>query len=181
MKINRKVFGHDKNRARQMYAPGTPAFEVAELVYELFLELTQVPYSAMNRAYSRAEREKNPKLEYLWSSGHAQAKEFLTRYKNVVRDSIVPLAKLTKHRQAYDDSQDRHTQEFKQLIVDGQFYMLHEKLRDFAPMLLPEDHLEAYYKVLDTTYESVKTRLLEALSYFEAEGKFTEQDFEGVQ
>lgn len=173
-----KVLGHDRNRARQSFSLGSAEHEVAELCYQMFLELTGVAFSAINRAYSRIEREKNPKVFYLWASGHEQAKEFLTRYKNLVKDAVIPLVKLKKHKADYDDSQDQHTQEFKKLIIDNNFFMLYSKLKDFGPFLLPEEHLEAYYKVLDTTYHSVKERLLANLAPYEAEGILKNEEVE---
>ena len=173
-----KVFGHDRNRARQSFAPGSPEYEVAELCYQMFLELAGVAFSAVNRAYSKSERDKNPKVFYLWASGHEQAKEFLTRYKNLVKDAVIPLVKITKHKGNYDDAQDQHTQEFKKLIVDNNFYMLYSKLKDFGPFLLPEEHLEAYYKVLESTYNSVKERLIANLGVYEAQGILKKEDVE---
>lgn len=178
MEIRKRLFRHDKNRAKQTYQKDTPEFEVAEIAYECFLELTGVTYSAINRAYPRAEREKNPKAEYLWSSAHAQAKEFLTRYKNNVRDAVIPLANVTKHKVEYDDSQDRHTQEFKKLIIDNCFYMLYFKLKAFGPMMLPADQITAYEAVLDVTYQSVKEKIVANLAFFEAEGVLKEEDYE---
>lgn len=172
-----RMFGHDRKRPRQSFLPDSPEFEVAELCYQMFLELTGVAFSAMNRAYSKAEREKNSKVYYLWASGHEQAKQFLTRYKNLVKDAVIPLAKITYHKNGYDDSQDQHTQEFKKLIVDNNLYMLYSKLRDYGPMILPEDHLEAYNKVLDSTYKSVKDRLVNSLSVYEAEGVLKSEDY----
>jgi len=172
----RRFFFHDKNRPKNRYQEGTPEFEVAEMAYEAFLELTGVAYSAINRAYPKAEREKNTKLEYLWQDAHHQAKEFLTRYKNIVKDVVIPLAKVTKHPQPYDDSQDRHTKEFKALIVDNNFFTLYDKLKDYGPLMLPADQVEAFEKVLDITYPKLKQKLLDNLSYVEAEGRYKTVD-----
>lgn len=172
-----KVFGHDRKRTRQMFEKGSPEYNVSELCYQMFLELSGVAFSAINRAYTKAERDANPKIFYLWAAGHEQTKEFLTRYKNLVKDAVIPLARITYHRAGYDDSEDQHTQEFKRLIVDNNFYMLYTKLRDFGPFLLPEEHLEPYYKVLEATYNSVKERLLENLAFYEATGILQESDF----
>lgn len=177
MNTSKKLFYHDKNRPKNRYSPNTLEFEVAEIFYECGLELTGVTYSAINRAYPKQEREKNPKLEYRWTDAHHQAKEFLTRYKNIVKDAVIPLAKLTKHSGGYDDSQDIHTQEFRKLIVDNNFFMLYDKLKDFGPLMLPPEDVESYEKVLNTTYEKVRDKLIENLKPYEAEGILKEEDF----
>jgi vacuolar-type H+-ATPase subunit H len=174
---NKRIFFHDKNRVRNRYDPHTPEFEVAEIVYECFLELAGVGYAAANKAFPKAERDKNPTLNYAWETAHQQIKEFLTRYKNIVKDAVIPLVKLTKHKTEYDDSQDRHTQEFKKLIVDNNYKMLYEKLKDFAPMLLPEEDVEPFNKVLDITYPKVREKLLSNLAVYEAEGRYSEEDW----
>ena len=172
-----KIVFHKKDSVKNLYKEGTLEYEVSEIFYECALELTGVAYSAINRAYPRQEREKNPKLTYVWESSHHQAKEFLTRYKNIVKDVVIPLVKLTKHRGPYDDSQDQHTIQFKQLIVDNNFYKLYEKLKDYGPMILPKEDVEAFQKVLDVSYEKLKQQLLTALSVYEGEGVLKESDF----
>lgn len=176
--IKTKVWFHDKNRTRNRYSEGTPEFEVAEIAYECFLELTGVAYSAINRAFPKDQRDKDPKIEYIWKDSHHQAKEFLTRYKNIVKDAVIPLAKLTKHKGDYDDSQDRHTKEFKQMIVDNNFFMLYDKLKDFGPLMLPQENVEPFIKVLESTYPKVKEKLLANLAPYEAEGRLKASDFE---
>lgn len=172
-----KIVFHKKDRVKNLYKEGTLEYEVSEIFYECALELTGVAYSAINRAYPRQEREKNPKATYLWETSHNQAKEFLTRYKNIVKDVVIPLVKLTKHKATYDDSKDRHTVQFKQLVVDNNFYKLYEKLKDYGPMILPEDHVKPFQDVLDVTFEKLKKQLVTALSIYEAEGVLKESDF----
>ncbi len=170
------IFRHDRNRPRNRYSEGTLEFEVSEIFYEASLELTGVAFSAVNKAFPKEEREKIPKLEYAWKNSHAQAKEFLTRYKNIVKDAIIPFAKLSKHIAGYDSSQDQSTKDFIQLIVNGQFYMLYDKLKDFGPLMLPAEDVEAYSKVLAITYEKVKEKLLENLSVYEAAPRFQSEE-----
>lgn len=176
LNLSKRVFTHNKNRPKNRYEPGTLEFEVSEIFYQCALELTSVAYSTINRAYPKQERERNPKTEYLWLSSHAQAKEFLTRYKNIVKDNVIPFAILSKHKEAYDALQDQSTTDFRALVVDNNFYMLYSKLKDFGPLMLPEEHLEAYNKVLETTYNTIKDKLVENMSIYEAAPKYNSEE-----
>lgn len=173
-----KVFFHKKDRLRLRYEEGTLEYEVSEIVYDCFLELTGVAYSFINRAYPKAKREHDPKLDYRWADAHHQAKEFLTHYKNLAKNEVIPLAILSFHKDVYDDSEDLSTREFKQLLVDNNLQSLYMKLRGYGPAFVTADEVIPYEKVLDATHERVKSRLLDALSYYEAAPRYTSEDLE---
>lgn len=187
-----RIFNHRRDRPRQVPVAGAP-LEVSEGFYSCGLSLTQVAYNAINRAYPKNERDQNPKVLDTHAESSAQAKQFLTYYKCIVRDEVVPLAKLKKHKEPYDyhpsdfaveisdrtkKFEDRPTYEFRCLVVLNNFHMLYLRLRDYAPLLLPPEHVEAYLKVLETTFLREREQLLEFLSRYEADPVKTAEDFE---
>lgn len=172
---NNKIFKHKKNQAT--IALDKLSDEVAEAFYSCELELAKAPYAAINRAYPIAVRKQNPGVNEKALSAQAEIKGFINRYRNNVRNEILPLALLKKHKESYLDQEDRPTQDFRKLIL-GQFHVFRKKLIDFAPLLVPKDDVESLILVIDTVFPDELMRLEHLLSFYEVDPRYrTEEEW----
>lgn len=181
-----------KNRdyTKRRYEKGTYEYDVFETFYACAIRLTEVAYYAIARAYPKPERIKTS-VRHKYERAFDLAKSYMTRFKTVVRDDLVPLARYHRHIAPYDFHssdfiwgddkttlwEDRPTYELRSAIL-LQLYFLQEKLVDFGPLMLPKDDVESFEKVLRSTFETESRNLLSALSYFEADPILTAADFE---
>ena len=133
-----------------------------EIVYQRLLGLVNPAYAAINRAYSVEERRKNPKTDYLYKEACAQAKQHLSYYKSVIRDSILPFAKIKLHASAYNASEDKSTQDLRKLVL-GQFTMLKNRLIDYAGLMLPKEDVAGYLDSLNRVFHNEHEYLLNGL------------------
>jgi hypothetical protein len=161
------------------------AYEVSEAVYEIFRETTTVAYQAAQRAYPREKRDRDENVRYAYEAAHDEAKGYLTYYKTMVRDKMLPLVRLKKHAAAYDffptdfeldekgnpltrHYQDRPTWQLRGMIVLNAFRRLHQDLVKWVPPM-PEEEAARYVRMLDETFADGRKRLLEFLSFYEAD------------
>jgi hypothetical protein len=151
------------------------ADQVFEIFYKHSLELTKCAYHAINRAYPIEARRDNPKVEYRYAEAHRSAKQHFNFHKKIVRDWIDTFVKAKKHREPYDSTGDRPTTELRNVLA-GQLTMLHKRLTDYAPMLLPAEDVESFLRTLNSVFNGTQTALAGDLAYYEADPKLTEQD-----
>lgn len=188
--IKPKVFNHKRNRTRQVPVGGAP-LEVSEAFYSSGLTLTQVAYTAINLAYPKADRDASIDIAHKHRDVSNVAKQHLTYHKCIVRDDVVPLALLKKHKEPYDFHlsdfteegatqlwEDKPTYQFRALVVLNNFYMLYMRLKNYASFFLPAEQIDSYLKVLDATYKYEREKLLHFLAYYEAVPVLRAEDFE---
>jgi hypothetical protein len=161
------------------------AYEISEAAYEVFRELTTVAYQAAQRAYPRSKRDTDENVRFAYESAHDEARSHLTNYKTLVRDKILPLVRLTKHNDPYDfwmsdfeldakgdpvtrNAEDRPTWQLRGMVVLNALKRLHADLSRWVPPM-PEPERERYIRILNDTYQESHCRLLEFLSYYEAD------------
>lgn len=163
---------------------GLPITEqISEIGYKRLLELAKCAYTAVNRAYPMEERKDNLKVDFRYQEAHRQVKQHLNFYKSAIRDGIVPFATLTRHKEAYDDSQDRSTQDFRKLVV-GQFTMLRERLVDYADLIVPEEaDVKTFLLSLDKVFAREMKLLLDGepgvgIAHYEAAPRYVIEDFQ---
>jgi hypothetical protein len=153
--------------------------QILEVFYKRSSELTKVAFYAIGAAYPMAERRKNPKIEYRYADAYQQAKYHRNFHKNIVEDSILPLAAIVKHPRPF--AGDGPTDDFRKLVIT-QFAMLHKRLQDYAGMLVPVDQVEGYVSTLDKVY-ATELELLkngpppDGLAHYQAVPKFTSETF----
>ena len=153
------------------------------MVYVRSSELAKVAFYAIGAAYPMTERRKNPKVEYKYADAYQQAKYHRNFHKNIVEDSILPLASIVKHPKPFPQAGavDGPTDDFRKLILT-QFDMLHKRLQDYASMLLPADQVEAYVTTLDKVYVTERDLLKngpppDGLAHYQAVPKYTADTF----
>ncbi len=157
--------------------------QIVECFYKRASELTKVSFFGLNARYPSAERAKNPKLDYLYQDAFQQAKFHRNHHKNVVKDSIVPLAKIKKHATAYiPEETDKATIDFRKLIL-GQFDMLYTRLVNYADLLIDKNSLPEFLITLERVHAHERL-LLESgapsvgIAYYSVTPAFTkEEDF----
>ena len=159
---------HKSGLQKQRYRPGSPEHDISEAAYFSLLALAQVAYHCINRAYPLRERKTNRKVEDRYLDAFELTKSYMTFYKCVVRDDVLPLAKLKRHKGGYDALQDRPTTEFRRMVM-GQLYWLKEKLTAYAPLILPKDDIEGFLSVLEVTYNLEVPKLEDVLARYEAD------------
>lgn len=138
-----------------------PTAQVVEIFYQRALELVKVAYQAINRAYPLADRKESPKLEGRHAEALRQAKQHLNFHKKVVAEFIPALCQVKRHASRYDYSQDLPTKQLRGFL-EVQLTLLHDKLRDYADVLLPEaDDIESFLRSLDKVFETESQTLLE--------------------
>lgn len=170
-----KIFKHTKSKAT--VSLDKYSNEIAEAFYACQLEVAKAPYAAINRAYPLLERKTNPKLNERALSAQAEVKGFINRYRNNVRNEILPFAVLKKHPEPYFDEEDRPTSDLRKLIT-GQFHVYRKKLIDFAPLLIPVDEVDSLITVINTVFPDELARLEHHLSFYEADCRYkTEEEW----
>lgn len=174
---------------KHRYTAGTCEYDVFEAFYACAIGVVQVAYYAIARAYPKNERHKTG-VRHKYERAFELAKSYMTRFKTIVRDDIVPLARYKRHAAPYDfhltdfslgedrtkNWEDKPTFELRSMILT-QLYFLREKLVDFGPLMLPKEDVESFEKTLRATYETESRNLLTALSYYECDPILTESDF----
>jgi hypothetical protein len=155
--------------------------QISEICYKRLVELAKVAYMAVNRANPLEERKESLKVEARYAEAHRQVKQHLNFYKTTIRNDIVPLAKITRHKSEYDWSQDQSTKDFRKL-VSGQFTMLRERLKDYAELLMPAPDVPAFLSSLEKVYAREHDLLMngrpgEGLAYYEFAPRYVESDF----
>lgn len=153
-----------------------PAEQISELFYKHAVEVTKPAYLAINRAYTMEARKENPKTEYRFQEAHRQAKQHLNFHKKAVRDFVDTFVLAKKHKATYDASQDAATTQLRQ-ILDTQLLTLHNRLIDYAPMLVPEDDVDSCRAVLRDRFESERKELTHDISFYEADPKVKPEDY----
>ena len=165
-----------RNSTRSMPVEGTPPWEISEGFYASALALAQVAFTSINREYPQQERQTNTKILHFHAEAHRMAKKYLTRYKTIVRDDVLPLVKIVKHTTPYDAGQDRPTTEFRAWL-DNYLYWLYKNLHDYAPVMLPDDEaVDRFRKSLDSTFETERVKLAAYLGVYEVFPVLTEAD-----
>jgi len=149
--------------------------QIVEIFYKRSSELIKPAFYAINDAYPLAERNKNPKANYKYSEAYNQAKYHRNFHKNIVRDSIVPLAIVKKHLKPF--TVDGPTKDFR-CLIENQFRMLHKRLIDYADLLVPETHMETFLTTLGKVYDTEMHTLLysappEGLAHYQAISRYT--------
>ena len=180
----------NRDLTRQRYQKGTPEYDVFESFYACAIRVTEVAYYAIDRAFPMDLRRRSTDVRHRYERAFNLAKSYMTRYKTIVRDQVVPLCTYTKHETSYDFNytdfllegktktwEDRPTYELR-LAIWTQLYWLYEKLVDFGPLMIPEDSVESFKTVLKSTFETEARKLLEALSVWECDPVLTAKDFE---
>lgn len=127
--------------------------QVVECFWKRASELTKVIFYSLNAAFPTKERLKNPKLDYLYQDAFQQAKFHRNHHKNVVKEAIVPLAKIKKHAAPYDPEEiDKATIEFRKLIL-AQYDMLYTRFVNYADLLIPSNGLAEFLITLERVYK----------------------------
>jgi hypothetical protein len=90
---------------------------------------------------------------------------------------------VTRHKKPYDASQDESTKQLRKML-EVQIWMLKERLKDYADLLVPADEVPSFLSTLDKVYEQECKYLLEGepgmgIAYYEFAPRYTEEDFAG--
>lgn len=156
--------------------------QVSEIFYARITELAKVAFLAISRAYTYEDRTSNPQVEFHYKEALRQARQHRNEFKNKVTELIRALCKVKRHGGVYDASQDLPTQQLRQYLVN-QFRMLHNRYIEYADLLLPEEHVEAFLRTLALRAESEEKVLMEGtppdgVSYYEIDPVLKAEDFE---
>lgn len=176
MNVKTKIFQHRKGRKG---APLEGVYnELAEIFYACALELALTAYRGINRAYPLEQRQKYEKLNAQYNVAHGEVKQLLNRYKNIVREDIIPLAIIKKHNAPYVETpeNDPATAQLRALI-DGQFITFYHKLEHNADLLVGMEAAEELLHSLSQTFAYERQKLLDNLGYFEASPRYSPKDW----
>lgn len=170
---SKRIFRHKKSRTT--VALDKNAEEIAEAFYSCELELAKACYAAINRAFPINKRKTNEKMAERAMAAQQEVKQFLNRYKNIVRNEILPMALLKRHHELYDAKEDKPTSDLRILIL-GQFQVYKKKLVDFSGLFVPLDETRDLISVLDNVFPDEYERLRQFLSYYECDPRFLSPD-----
>lgn len=137
--------------------------QILEIFYRRESELCKTAFFAISAAYPEADRKKSNKLEYIYAEAMRQVRYHRNFYKNIVKDSILPLAVILKKVDVFEPTSKDATDDFRKLLA-GQFDMLYVRLKDYAGLLLPLDKVDSFIQTLENVYPKERLLLLGSAS-----------------
>lgn len=157
--------------------------QIVEVCYNRMTELCKPAFFALSAAFPLAERRKHPKVNYRYEDGMQQVRFHRNHHKNVIKDNVLMFANLFRRGEYYDPGEiDKATIDFRKLVV-AQFDMVYIRLKDYASLILPKDHVEGFLATLENVYPKERELLLagiapEGIGNYSVTPKFRkEEDF----